>query len=57
METTIWYMGVSQIRDTVLGVPKLRILMFWFLHWGPTSGKTRGYTMTSAWGLGLGFRV
>ena len=28
-------MGVSQIRATILGVPKIRIIVFWGLYWGP----------------------
>ena len=29
----IW--GLSQIRGTFLGVPIVRSIIFWGLHWGP----------------------
>ena len=32
-ETTIW--GVPKIRGTLLGVPKIRTIVFWGLYWGP----------------------
>ena len=28
-------MGVSQIKGTILGVPIIRIVVFWGLYWGP----------------------
>ena len=32
-ETTIW--GFAKIRGTILGVPVIRIIVFWGLYWGP----------------------
>ena len=29
----IW--GCPKIRGTILGVPKIRIIVFWGLYWGP----------------------
>ena len=29
------YIRVSQIRGTILGVPIIRIIVFWGLYWGP----------------------
>ena len=28
-------MGVSQFRDTFLGAPIVRTVVFWGLYWGP----------------------
>ena len=30
-----YYLGVSQIRGTIFGVPIVRIILFWGLYWGP----------------------
>ena len=32
----IW--GFPKIRGTLLGVPIIRIIVFWGLHWGPIIG-------------------
>ena len=44
----IW--GSPKIRGTLLGVPRIRTIVFWGLYWGPTI--LGNYHM----GLGLGFR-
>ena len=33
MAMTIW--GFPEIRDTFLGVPIIRTIVFWGLYWGP----------------------
>ena len=38
LETQLWSdlkMKVPKIRGTVLGVPIIRIIVYWGLHWGP----------------------
>ena len=29
------YMGFPKIRSTLLGVPIIRTIVYWGLHWGP----------------------
>ena len=50
-------MGVSKIRGGLLGVPIMRIIVFWGLYWGPL--VLGNYHIGLSWhGLGFGvFRV
>ena len=52
----IW--GFPKIRGTILGVPIIRIIIYWGLYWGPSIFYF-GKLPFGAWGLGfkgLGFK-
>ena len=50
------HIGISQIRGTFLGVPILRIIIFWGLYWGPlVSGNYHIGVNASKRGWGLIF--
>ena len=31
----VWGLGFPKIRGTILGVPIIRIIVFWGVYWGP----------------------
>ena len=51
--------GFPKIRGTILGVPRIRIRIYWGLYWGtPILGNCQIEVMfLDAWHFGLGLQV